>query len=132
MSAPIELIRGNDRQTVYSEAKADALSADGWQRVRDLPKDKQDELRSRPPAPWKGYDDMGVADVLAQAQGLPPQRVEEVVRYESATKGRVSVIDKLLGRRPAPSEAAPAEPVVAEAPKPAEVTEVKEAPKKGK
>ena len=98
MAAPIEMIRGSERITVYDDRKADSLKIDGWQRVSDLPKDKQDELRNRPPLPFAGYDDMGVGDVLANAQGLPPERVDEVVRYESLTKGRVSIINKLMGR----------------------------------
>lgn len=100
MSQPIELIRGSERMTVYDDNRANMLAQDGWQRVSDLSPEKQAELRNRPPSPWKGYDDLGVADVLANAQGLPPQRVEEVVRYESATKGRVSIINKLTGRTP--------------------------------
>lgn len=105
MAAPIELIKGNDRQTVYSDAKADSLIADGWQRVDSLPIERQRELRDRPPAPWVGYDDLNVDEVMARTQGLPPERVQEVVRYESATKGRVSIVNKLLGRSEAIAEA---------------------------
>lgn len=102
MAAPIELIRGNERQTLYSEVKVVAALADGWQRVSDLPTEKQRELADRPPIPWAGFDEMGVADVLARAAGLPPERIAEIVRYESATKGRVSITAKLTGTTPAP------------------------------
>jgi hypothetical protein len=101
MSEPIEMIRGNERQTVYGPNRAASLQAEGWQKVRDLSPEEQQRLADLPPMPWVGYDDMSVSDVLAKAEGLPPERIKEIVTYESATKGRVSVVDKLLGRQPA-------------------------------
>lgn len=101
MSEPIEMIRGNERQTVYGPNHAASLQAEGWQKVRDLSPEEQRRLADLPPMPWVGYESMSVADVLAKAEGLPPERIKEIVTYESATKGRVSVVDKLLGRQPA-------------------------------
>lgn len=101
MSEPIEMIRGNERQTVYGPNRAAHLQTEGWQKVRDLSPEEQKRLADLPPMPWVGYDDMSVSDVLAKAEGLPPERIKEIVTYESATKGRVSVVDKLLGRQPA-------------------------------
>lgn len=122
MASPIELIRGSERQTVYDNNRADILKADGWQRVDELPLSQQRELRDRPPVPWKGYDELGVADVLAQAATLPPERVQEVITYESRTKGRVGIVSKLLGRpepvaAPVVEEVAAVEAPAAEAPK---------------
>lgn len=101
MSEPIELIRGNERQTVYGPNHAARLHAEGWQKVRDLSPEEQKRLADLPPMPFAFYDDMSVADVLAKAEGLPPERIKEIITYESATKGRVSIVDKLLGRQPA-------------------------------
>lgn len=114
MASPIEMIKGNARQTVYDTFKADSLAAEGWQRVDSLPLDKQRELRDRPPAPWTGYDDLTADEVVAQAQGMAPDRIDEVVRYESSTKGRMGIINRLLGR-PATVEA-PAKATKSEAP----------------
>lgn len=112
MAAPIEMIRGSERCTVYDVNRADSLKADGWQRVDELPVTKQKELRDRPPSPWVGYDDMTAQDVIAQAQGLPPERVQEVITYESRTKGRVSIVAKLQGK-PEPVAAPVVEEVAA-------------------
>jgi len=102
MSQPIEMIRGSERCTVYSEPKSDALVADGWQRVRDLPVERQRELADLPPSPWNGYDDMTAQEVIAKSAGLPPEQIKQIVTYESATKGRVSVVDKLTGGKAQP------------------------------
>jgi len=107
MAAPIEMIKGGERQTVYSEARSDALIADGWQRVRDLPVERQRELADLPPSPWNGYDDMTAQEVVAKSAGLPPERIKEVITYESATKGRVSVVDKLTGGKAHPQAQPP-------------------------
>lgn len=112
MSQPIEMIRGSNRQTVYSEARSDALVADGWQRVRDLPVERQRELADLPPSPWENYDDLTAQEVIAKSAGLPPERIKEVVAYESATKGRVSVVSKLMGGTAQPQTQDEAQPPV--------------------
>lgn len=98
MAEPIELIRGSERQTVYSDIKARPLEAEGWQRVKNLTPEQQARLADLPPMPFAGYEDMRVEEVIEKAQGLPPARIQEIVTYESATKGRKSLIDKLTGR----------------------------------
>ena len=37
MARPIEMARGDERQTVYSEPKAQRAEADGWHRVGTPP-----------------------------------------------------------------------------------------------
>lgn len=99
MAAPIEMIKSGDRVTVYSEAKADALVADGWQRVRDLSPEQQADLASRPPAPWRGYDEMNVEQVLTRVTGLGDDNAwrAKVLEYEKATKNRKGIVTVLGG-----------------------------------
>jgi len=122
--APIELIKGSSRQTVYSEPKADALVADGWQRVRDLPPEQQRELADLPPSPWNGYEDMRVEEVLERAKGLPPEQIKQIVTYESATKGRVSVVNKLTGNNASQAQVEEQPPVTVETVKEGELQTV--------
>lgn len=92
MAEPIELVKGGERQTVYSEVKAAPLEAAGWMRVRDLTPEQQKELASRPPLPWRGYDDATVEDVLAKSADFDGPRRQEVIAYEKATKARKGVL----------------------------------------
>jgi len=124
MSQPIEMIRGSERCTVYSEPKSDALVADGWQRVRDLPVERQRELADLPPSPWNGYEDMRVEEVLERAKGLSPERIKEIVTYESATKGRVSVVNKLTGNNASQAQVEEQPPVTVETVKEGELQTV--------
>lgn len=91
MAAPIELVKGGERQTVYSENKADALEAEGWQRISNLSPQQQAELASRPAAPWPGFDSLNIEQVLARAAGMEAQR-ETILAYERATKNRKGII----------------------------------------
>ena len=95
MAEPVEMVKGGQRQTVYSEVKASALEQEGWQRVKNLTPEQQEELANRPPLPWNGYDDMAIADVLAKAEGLEAARIQEIITYETATKNRAGVLNVL-------------------------------------
>lgn len=120
MAEPIELLRGTERQTVYSPSKASTLMAEGWQRVQDLTPEQQEELRNRPPLPWMGYDDMTVGDIAARLDGLTPEQKVQVTTYESATKQRRGILDKLedkptaTAKPAAAKKATPAKSVEAE------------------
>lgn len=98
MSEPIEMLRGNERKTVYGPASLSNAIADGWQKVKDLTPEEQKRLAELPPTPWQGYADMTAHDIVARLEGLTPGKRQEVIAYESATAQRATILDKLTGK----------------------------------
>lgn len=134
MAIPIELFRGGERMTVYSEPKLNDALADGWQRVDSLSEPEQAALRAQPVSPWPGYDEMTVDDVLAE--GLTDDQRMSVLAYEVTNKNRKGVVEALGGVWTAKDEQPPVTiETVQEAPlKTVETVEIVETdePTKGK
>lgn len=49
MAEPVEMVKGGQRQTVYSEIKASSLEQEGWLRVKSLTPEQLDALANMTP-----------------------------------------------------------------------------------
>lgn len=49
MAEPVELVRGAERQTVYSEIRASAAETEGWLRVKNLTPEQLEQLSQLTP-----------------------------------------------------------------------------------
>lgn len=66
--------------------------------LRELQKQNGSQAQPAIPAmeaPWKGYDAMNVAQVLAEAETRNTQERDRMLTYERANKNRKGVIDAL-------------------------------------
>jgi hypothetical protein len=81
MAAPIEMHKGNERQTVYSDSKANALVKKGWSFVADLTPYQRAQLeQGRLPMPrLRGVEKQLEAETghnVKQTSAEPPTFVE--------------------------------------------------------
>ncbi|MGL4651368.1 MAG: hypothetical protein ACRC1H_18330 [Caldilineaceae bacterium] len=47
---------------------------------------------------WKGYDELGVKDIVAGLEGMEMKKLEELRAYESGSKNRVTVLREIDAR----------------------------------
>lgn len=87
------------------QAERDAAQREaqkGRQEARDTAKETKDAGREAQPAPWRGYDQMRVPEILERIPRLSDGQLEEVRRYEAANanhKGVLDAIDEQLNKR---------------------------------
>jgi len=47
---------------------------------------------------WKGYDEMGVKDIVSGLEGMEIKKLEEVRKYEAGSKNRVTILREIDAR----------------------------------